>query len=110
MACTTTAISIVLLSVTVVVLLHLCGQHIKACQDGVECGASRRLSWLKCSVVEVTVESSRSCIVLMSAASPSTCPLTSCNWASTMSCAPAIVSAKTKTPKGEKPTTTEEWW
>jgi hypothetical protein len=28
--------------------------------------------------------------------------LTSCNWASTMSCAPAIVSANTKTPKGEK--------
>jgi hypothetical protein len=43
-SCTTTAISIVLLSVTAVVLLHLCGQRIKACQDGVECGASRRMS------------------------------------------------------------------
>jgi hypothetical protein len=46
-ACTTTTISIFLLSVTAVVLLHLCGQRIKACRDGVECGASRRLSKVK---------------------------------------------------------------
>ena len=45
--CMTTAISIVLLSVTAVFLLHLCGQCIKACQDGVECGASRCLSKVK---------------------------------------------------------------
>jgi hypothetical protein len=38
----------------------------------------------------------------MSAANPSTCPLTSCNWTSTVLCAPVIVSANTKTPKGEK--------
>jgi hypothetical protein len=38
----------------------------------------------------------------MSAASPSTCPLTSSNWASTVLCAPALVSANTKTPKGKK--------
>jgi hypothetical protein len=50
----------------------------------------------------VAVESSRSCIVLMSVASPSTCPLTSYNWTSTVSCAPAIVSANTKTPKRRK--------
>jgi hypothetical protein len=50
--CTTTAISIFLLSVTAVVLLHPCGQHIKACQDGVECGASRR--WSKVKLVETS--------------------------------------------------------
>jgi hypothetical protein len=46
-ACMTTAISIFLLIVTAIVLLHPYGQRIKACQDGVECGASRRLSKVK---------------------------------------------------------------
>jgi hypothetical protein len=55
-ACTTTAISIVLLSVTAIVLLHLCGQRIKACQvklvetlksSVVNASRRARSSWLK---------------------------------------------------------------